>query len=111
MRFEQKYELNEAQHKRILELLTKEPSCEEECMNEDEILFYTVSFGNKMEMDIKICGVAYEEGGDNLPWMEAVLFEDGHEVGCTDVSDEQDILGEWLIEYNGDEYVGIVTVA
>lgn len=62
-------------------------------------------FGNRMEMDIKCCGVRYEDGGYNNAWCEAVLFEDGCEVACSEISD--DFFGEWSLTY-GDEYVTIV---
>lgn len=38
---------------------------------------HTAIFGNGIEMDIKLCGVQYEDGGFNKPWTEAVLFKNG----------------------------------
>ena len=54
-------------------------------------------------MDIKCCGVQYEEGGVNTAWTEAVLFKNGSEV-CHSEPNEG-FFGEWTLETNGDEYV------
>ena len=89
---------------RVDYLLTHEPATEDECMGEDETTCYTRRFyGTNIEMDIKLCGVQFWEGTENTPWTEAVLFEDGCEVACTDVSYEY--FGKWEIEYNGKIYV------
>lgn len=78
--------------------------------DEDDVLIYSADFGgglldNKIEMDIKCCGVQYENGGYNNAWCEAVLFEDGCEVACSEI--DGDFFGEWSLTY-GDEYVTIV---
>lgn len=95
----------------INKLLTNEPENEEECFGEDMTITHTARFSNGFDMDIKLCGVQYEEGGCNTPWTEAVLFgtTDGtnyHEVSCTDVGEEY--MGEWEMEYNGDKYITVV---
>lgn len=86
----------------IEKLLNEEPESEEECMGEDETISYTANFGNGIEMDVKVCGVQYEEGGNNTPWTEAVLFENGCEVGCSDACDVFE--GEWELEHEGIMY-------
>lgn len=84
-------------------LLSHEPKTEEECFGEDLIVTYSCKFGNTdVEMDIKLCGVYFEDGESNLPWTEAVLFKNGSEVNYTEVCDEY--FGEWELEYNGDTY-------
>lgn len=93
---------------RIDYLLTHEPTNEEECMSEDETICYTKRFyGLPFEMDIKLCGVQYEEGNSNTPWCEAVLFElddyGCHEVSVSDV--EYEFFGKWSLEHDGVEFV------
>ena len=83
--------------------LTIEPTCREECLGEDNTISVTADFGNGMEMDIKCCGVQYREGESNTAWTEAVLFENGSEVCCTDPAD--DFEGEWELECDGDQYI------
>lgn len=69
----------------------------------DDTIIYTVFFDADIEMDIKLCGA-----DEDVPWTEAVLFQNGCEVGCTDVHDAY--LGEWCIEFDNDEYVVFVDV-
>lgn len=59
----------------------------------------TVQFHDKMEMDIKAC---------SGQWSEAVLFDDGHELGCTDVSDSDSPLGEWSVDDGADIYIATI---
>lgn len=89
-------------------LLTHDPKDENECMTEEETIVYTVDFGNSYEMDIKLCGVQYEEGGYNLPWTEAVLFYNGSEVACSEPNDE--FFGHWILEHHGKEFHVFVQV-
>ena len=83
-------------------LLTHEPQTEEECFNEYLCVTNSCTFDNGIEMDIKMCGVRFEEGSSNLPWTEAVLFKNGSEVNYTEVCDEY--FGEWELFYNEDIY-------
>lgn len=84
-------------------LLFHEPKNENECFGEDETITYTCKFDKPgVEMDIKMCGVNYEEGSSNLPWTEAVLFINGGEVGCTEICDN--FFGNWEIEHDGNVY-------
>lgn len=81
---------------------------------EDETITETVVFDDGHEMDIKVCGVQWEEGEDNTAWTEAVLYEsDGafgwaYEVCCSEPSDE--FLGEWEMEHRKDKYIVNVIV-
>lgn len=90
-------------------LLTNKPITEDECLGEDIAIRYTKRFyKTPMSMDIKLCGVQFEEGNSNLPWTEAVLYENNEydediQVAYTEPSDE--FFGEWEIEYNGIIYV------
>lgn len=92
----------------ITRYLTVEPTCEEECLDEDDTIIYTAIFENGMEMDIKCCGVRYHEEDDdcNTAWSEAVLFRNGCEVGCE--YGEDSFEGEWEMEYDDDMYIADV---
>ena len=57
----------------------------EEHLGEDDTISFAAAFGNDIEMDIKVCGTQNE---NECAWTEAVLFEHGHEICCTDVFDE-----------------------
>ena len=84
----------------IKNFLSYEPQSEEECLSEDETIVQTAEFIDGYEMDIKLCGVSYDENQPtNLPWCEAVLFWKGSEIACSEVCDE--FFGEWALEYNG----------
>lgn len=65
--------------------------------DEDETFIETAVFDDGYSMDIKVCGVQYEEGSCNSAWAEAVLFDsNGTELACTDCTDE--FLGLWELE-------------
>lgn len=96
-----------AEADKIKELLATEPACESECFNEDETISYTANFGNSIEMDIKVCGVQYEEEGTNTPWTEAVLFDHGSEVCCSEPGDR--LFGQWELDYEGKTYIVEIT--
>lgn len=69
-------------------------SNEDEYQGEDNTITVTAVFPDGMKMDVKCCGC------DNDPsWTEAVLFQDGSEVCCTDV--EEEFLGPWELDDNG----------
>lgn len=91
----------------IEKLCTVEPKDENECFGEDASISCTANFSDGMAMDIKCCGVQYEEHNSNTAYTEAVLFDEhGSEVCHTDCSD--DFLGEWMLEYGEKCYVVIV---
>ena len=81
-------------------------------LNEDDTFIKTAKFKNGMEMDIKCCGVqfddVYDNPADNTAWTEAVLFDPkGYEICHTDVSDE--FLGDWeLSDDNDNVYIAHV---
>jgi len=68
----------------------------------DRVISKTAVFPNGMEMDVKCCGSDTEAS-----WAEAVLFDHGCEVYCTEPTKE--FLGLWSIEYKGAKYE--VTIA
>lgn len=102
MRYEQVHCIDKAMAEKIIKYLTVEPSCEDDCLGEDDTITYSYSFFNGFEVDVKCCGVQYTEGECNTAWCEAVLFENGHECCC--VYGNDDFFGEWELEYNGDIY-------
>lgn len=108
MRYKKKLYIRPALAKRINRYLFEEPKDEKHCLGEDDTIVHTAIFDNGIEIDIKCCGVQYQEGECNLAWTEAVLFENGHEVCCSEPCD--DYFDEWLFEYKGDEYSVYVTV-
>ena len=93
----------------ITNRLNTVPCSEEECMGEEETITHTANFGNGIEMDIKVCGVQFidEEGTTNTPWTEAVLFENGCQVACSEPG--EDFFGEWEFSYGDTVYRAIVT--
>lgn len=72
----------------------KEPASAEEVL--EDIFSVTAGFDDGYEMDIKLCPVTFEEGTYNVPFTEAVLFQHGCEVACTEP--EYDFFGEWILE-------------
>lgn len=75
---------------------------------EDLAITKTAVFNSGYEMDIKCCGVQYEEGADNCAWTEAVLFHNGSEVCYTEPSDE--FVGEWELTDGDNIYIVNVVV-
>ena len=103
MRYEQKLLISPSEADQITAYLFEEPENESDCFGEDDVITKTVVFENGVEMDIKCCGVQFIEGESNLAWTEAVLFKDGGQLASTEPCGEY--LGEWICEYDGDEYV------
>lgn len=103
MKYEKNLFIKGSEMDRINQLLHEEPKSASDCMGEDETIIYTVDFPNDMSVDVKVCGVQFEEGSDNLPWTEAVLFKAGYEISCTEPAEE--IKGEWILYDGEDEYV------
>lgn len=107
MRYERIIKIGKREAEQINKHLHVEPTCEDECLGENGAIVNTAIFDNGIEMDIKCCGVQYNEDEEsNTAWTEAVLFLNGSEICCTEPSDEY--LGEWILEYDDDEYVVIV---
>lgn len=69
---------------------------------EDDTISMTAVFPDGMEIDIKCCGC-----DDDVSWTEAVLFDHGGEVCCTEPGDS--FFGRWEIEYDNVCYVVLVT--
>ena len=87
----------------IRRVLSTEPRNESECFGEDETISYTAEFEDGCQMDIKCCGVQYEEGGCNTAWSEAVLFnKKGAEIACSDPDDQ--FFRVWKLAADGNTY-------
>lgn len=69
---------------------------------ENETFSWTAHFGDEIEADVKlvICGE------DDHPYCEAVLFDHGSEVACTEIGDTID--SSWEFDYQGEIYVAEV---
>lgn len=107
MKFEQTIKIPKEKAKQINNYLQHEPTCEEECLHENETITNTATFPDNIEMDIKCCGVQYnKDESNNTAWTEAVLFQNGHEICCSEPADEY--LGQWTLEYNDNEYTVII---
>lgn len=63
---------------------------------------FTFYFGNNIEADIKVCS------GQNNCFLDPILFENGSEVCLLDP--EGDLIGEYVFEYNGVEYIAILEI-
>lgn len=61
---------------------------------------YTAKFGDGIEADIKVCN------SESSPYIDAVLFEDGFEIGLLDVSDV--LLGEYIFIVDDNTYTVLV---
>jgi len=97
MRYEKTLRLDKAYLEKIRGYLNNEPTCEEECLGEDETFSEFVRFENGYYMDIYCCGVQYREGESNTAWTEALLYADsGVAVAFTEPCDEFE--GEWELE-------------
>ena len=81
---------------------TNEDDYNDNYLSEDETYSQTAKFDDGYEVDVKVCGVQYDEDSPNSCWTEAVLFQNGSEVCCTDPSDEY--LGYWELETETDLY-------
>ena len=109
MIFERTIYISKEEAELINKHLTVEPTCEEECLGGDIAITHTAKFDDGIEIDIKCCGVQYEEGNEsNLAWSEAVLFKNGYELSCTEPCDEY--LGEWVFVHNNHAYCVCVKI-
>ena len=87
---------------KINRILTVEPTCEEECFT--NTYSETATFPNGYQMDIKYCGVNYEDGNSNTSWTEAVLFnKHGGQEDYSEIKDE--FLSKWELESNNIRYI------
>lgn len=58
----------------------------------DTVATFTAKFDDGIEIDIKVCD-------GNPPFVDAVLFQDGSDVGCLDVTDT--LVGEYIFHLLG----------
>lgn len=63
----------------------------------NETITETVCLPEDYEMDIKCC---MPESEDEMPWTEAILFQNGSEIACSDV--ENHFEGSWELEDDED---------
>ena len=103
MRYKKELFISKEDVNRINHYLHNEPTDETECLGEDVTIVYTAVFDNGIEMDIKCCGVQYQEGESNTAWTEAVLFKDGNEVAHTEP--DEDICAEPTCEFHPHHHV------
>ena len=90
----------------LIEKLSKtKPRTPYECFT--GTLTHTVTFGNSISIEIKLCGGDYRKDCDNLPWAEAVLFENDHDICCAGPSTSY--FGIRRLTYNGFTYIVNVT--
>lgn len=109
-RFEKTVAISENLAERVRHILEDEPASYEDCFGSKEpAITVTAIFDDGHMVDVKCCGVDYEEGGCNTGWTEAVMFDSaGCELGFTDVEDY--FVGDWAIEDGDAEYIVHVVV-
>ena len=104
MRYEETVFIKEKFLEMIRKYLTEEPAGPAEGLGEDEVISVNVPFLDGYEMDIRCCGVRFEEGECNKAWSEAILFCEGSQVALSDPCDEFE--GDWkLDDWNGNTYI------
>lgn len=104
MKFEEIIKVNKEDFEVINRYLTVQPQTEAESQSEDDTIVYTAKFSDGKFIDIKCCGVQFDEDNDNTSWTEAVLFDqNGVEICCSDVCDY--FLGKWELEDDGNKYI------
>ena len=110
MEYTQTIKVSKKDFETINHYLTVQPKTEEDAQSEDDTIVYSASFPDGKSIDVKCCGVQFEDGGENTSWTEAVLFDkDGHEIAYTDVCEE--FLGKWELEdEKGNTYIADVVV-
>lgn len=81
------------------------PKSEDDCLSIDETIRYTADFSNGVEVDVKCCGVDYDDDPDaiNTAWTEAVLFKNGCEQD--NIFGEDEFFCDWEFEYDENEYI------
>ena len=107
MNYRKTIKISKAKAEHINKLLTVQPKSESECFGENEMHSEDVTFSNGIRMCIDLCGVQYEENGDNTAWTQAVLY-DSNGIELTFTEPAFDYLGEWTIPYEGDNYTVVV---
>ena len=108
MKFERTVTISKSLLDKINRVLTVEPEDENVCFGEDELISVAAIFDNCIEIAVQCCGVQYKEGESNLAWTQAVMYDHGSEVRCTEPCEDFD--GEWMFDYDGNIYVVNVCV-
>lgn len=107
MEYMKKIKISDEMKTGLKALLETEPETESDCFGEDESITYSATFQDGCRMCVDICGVQYEEGSSNLPYTQAVLYDQtGNQLSYTEPSDGID--GPWELEANGNTYVAVV---
>lgn len=74
-------------------------------MGEDDVESYLVTFDDDTVMDLRFCGVEFEEGSDNAAYTEALLIREDTSIALSDPSDFA-VDDEWeLSDDDGNVYV------
>jgi hypothetical protein len=127
MKYTKTLTIPKAEAKRASRLCAKPPTLDE--VDRDSTEYdWTVTFDDGMVIAVQVC--TDSEPDEHACWCQAVLFEQtgtdyfNHisdrdlgtrvipvlsEVSCSEV--EEDFLGEWEFEYDGNEYVVNVVIA
>lgn len=86
----------------ITRLLNTLPETEEDCFKEDDTITADKHFHNGKRISIELRGVKYEPGRGNLPYTQAVLYDNDTVL----VKTERDIefFKTWILEHDGIEY-------
>lgn len=100
MKMEQTVFVSEADFERICRFLH---ATNDTGVQGDNNITYTVHFPDGIEADLSCCGSI-----DGPSWAEAVLFDHGNEVACSQPKDE--FVGPWKLHYNGNTYIVAVCV-
>lgn len=107
MKYERTIRISKEQITQINRYLNTEPTCEDECFGENETITNTAVFPNNIKINIKCCGVKYDKNAtSNTAYTEAMLFKNGCEVCCSELSDKY--TGIWTLEYDNDKYTVII---
>lgn len=68
---------------------------------------FSASFDNGVEMDVTVVFVPDEEDDRALSYVDSVLYVNGNEVSCGDISESLENI-EFMHEYDGVQYVFII---
>lgn len=104
MRYQKTIQIDNNKIEYIKNLINKEPSSEKECFGENQKHIVSVVFENKYKMYIDVYGCKFEENGKNTAWLQAVLYDENN-IELKSSSPEIYYSNEWIIDYNGDEYI------
>lgn len=104
MKYQKIVFLEEALAQKLQKYCMSQPPEGEVWMGEGETYSISVAFPNRFAMDLRVCGVKREEGGDNTSWAEAVLIDpSGQQAACTDPEETLEDVWE-LTDPSGNSY-------